>query len=478
MESDTAFEKKLSFKAFLSHAYNAEELNTKFFKLFNKVANVQFEVDIGSKNLNVTRLEIRLRDCDAFVGLYPFPENPKGDSLELQAQNASKYFRLEMELAARARLPSIIFYEKRLEIKMPQMSNSTFYTFRTSEIIGKTTTAFQNKIETAFKEFCNRLKPEIEGRTAGFIGRQQRTQIGMFLPQGRGGYSKDTVKAIKDIIGEFPHSGIIDFGWPVSADATLFSKLDSLDWIIVDVGKQTVSSGILGIIHSRFIPSIRLNKVDAPIGEDEWTTENSIGRLFGKLEVGYRKDIVYWRNDIQSLRTQLLSRIEIALRPPNEQENIQTIQDALTYFRLANKKSRIFVSYAGSDLKVVEKFVAMMRGHFPTVFDYKDRGKSLPPGSPWRDEIKKSIVKAHFGVIFISKAYKDSGYCKWEKNLLVDEYLSRGLTLFPVLLEGAARDMPTGLEDLQTERFHDGDITETVADRLINEMMEITLKNR
>ena len=91
---------KLSFKAFLSHAYDAAELNIEFFRLFDDVADVHFEVDIGFKNLNVTRLERRIRGCDAFVCLYPYPggistrEPAPGDTLQ-----ASTYFRLELELA-------------------------------------------------------------------------------------------------------------------------------------------------------------------------------------------------------------------------------------------------------------------------------------------------------------------------------------------------------------------------------------------
>jgi hypothetical protein len=66
--------RKFVFKAFLSHSYKEEEANTVFFDLFQEVASVQFEIDIGLKNLNVTRLERRMRGCDAFVGVYPFPE--------------------------------------------------------------------------------------------------------------------------------------------------------------------------------------------------------------------------------------------------------------------------------------------------------------------------------------------------------------------------------------------------------------------
>ena len=84
---------QLSFKAFLSHAYKAEQLNVEFYGIFDEVADVQFEVDIGLKNLNVTRLEHRIRDCDAFVGLYPFPGDPTNEPSPDEALKESRYFR-------------------------------------------------------------------------------------------------------------------------------------------------------------------------------------------------------------------------------------------------------------------------------------------------------------------------------------------------------------------------------------------------
>ncbi len=168
--------------------------------------------------------------------------------------------------------------------------------------------------------------------------------------------------------------------------------------------------------------------------------------------------------------------MQVALRPPDEHEAIKTLQEALKYFRLASRKLRIFVSYAGDDRDTAEKLVAVIRGKFPTVFDYRDRGKSLPPGSRWREEIKKEILGTQFGVLLISQAYKRSGYCNWEKDLLVDAHQDRSMPLFPVLLDVRARDMPTGLESLQPERFDEDDTPDTVARRLVQEMEKLQVK--
>ena len=112
----------------------------------------------------------------------------------------------------------------------------------------------------------------------------------------------------------------------------------------------------------------------------------------------------------------------------------------------------------------------VLREYFPTVFDYLDRGDSLPPGSRWREMIKEEILKAQFGILLISPAYNNSGHCQWEKDLLVDAHLDRGLKLFPVLLKGQARNMPTGLEFLQAARFNEGETPDEMAVRLVRVM--------
>jgi hypothetical protein len=99
---------KPALTAFLSHKYKAPAVNDYFFRLFSRTANVEFEVDEGSLATNVTRLERLIRDADAFIGIYPFdeggPENPTAADLT----TAARYFRLELDIAARARKPGLV----------------------------------------------------------------------------------------------------------------------------------------------------------------------------------------------------------------------------------------------------------------------------------------------------------------------------------------------------------------------------------
>src|SRR5215831_6459318 len=99
---------RVSFSTFLSHKYNSANVNEYFFRLLSEVADVQFEVDAGKSSTNVTRLERMIRDADAFIGIYPFEPVDLADPAPKELLEASQYFRLELDLATRARKPGLI----------------------------------------------------------------------------------------------------------------------------------------------------------------------------------------------------------------------------------------------------------------------------------------------------------------------------------------------------------------------------------
>lgn len=471
MGADSNPGRKLRFKAFFSHSYKAEALNVELFDIFKEVAEVQFEVDIGHKSLNVTRLERRIRDCDAFVGVYPYPAEPSCMPTADEAEKHSQYFRLEMELAARARRPSIIFRDQRFQSAIRTLQGFSDHPYKASDVHSTMTERSRAEIRGHFEGFCQRLRRELEGRATGFEVQRRRSKVGWLVPRGPGGYAKAAVAAIEQVAikaGYRDEDSRVDLGWPPVADARLLDRLDSLDWVFVDVGPKTLASGILGLLQGRFIPAVRMCKGSETPDAEAWA-RSELGWLFGGLGVGYRKDIVYWR-DVESLQTQLASRVEVALKLPDATESIITSDDALHYFRNATGNKQVFFSYSGKDRKIAEQMHAVLRKHYPVVFNYLDEGESLPAGTAWRDKIKRDIGGANFGVLLISPTYKESPHCLWEKDLLLNRHQDSQLPLLPVLLGVQARDMPTGLEPLQPERFRDQDDAEAVALRLVKLM--------
>ena len=106
---------KLSFKIFLSHRYKSADVNLFFFELFEqtKVADLHFEVDLGTFATNVTRLERMVRGSNAFLGIYPFSGAFDVTPSREDLLRESRYFRLELDLAIRSRKPAMIFSDKR-----------------------------------------------------------------------------------------------------------------------------------------------------------------------------------------------------------------------------------------------------------------------------------------------------------------------------------------------------------------------------
>ena len=82
------------FEHFSATATNIPEINEYFYKIFaDAAANPQFAVDPGKFPTSVTRLERLTRGADAFIGIYPFPDDAETTIDRLKSK--SQYFRLE-----------------------------------------------------------------------------------------------------------------------------------------------------------------------------------------------------------------------------------------------------------------------------------------------------------------------------------------------------------------------------------------------
>jgi hypothetical protein len=66
-------------------------------------------VDRGTIATSVTLLEGLIRGSDAFIAIYPFPEDAEVTPERLK--NESRYFRLELGLAERADKPALAFID-------------------------------------------------------------------------------------------------------------------------------------------------------------------------------------------------------------------------------------------------------------------------------------------------------------------------------------------------------------------------------
>ncbi|MFO0939680.1 MAG: hypothetical protein U0930_02820 [Pirellulales bacterium] len=171
----------MELKAFLSHRYRSPEVNLYFHELFAESAQIQFEVDIGSLPTNVTRLERMIRDADAFIGIYPFPGDPKKTASADELRNASKYFRLECELAIRSGKPSLVFLDRRYAPYFDFSPSIRVESFDIQEIAGKGGSPSRPRFRRVFLEFCDELSAMMTA-TAAKRRPYFEMQVGIIVP--------------------------------------------------------------------------------------------------------------------------------------------------------------------------------------------------------------------------------------------------------------------------------------------------------
>ena len=108
--------------AFLSHAYKAPAANLFAYDLNEAAATIAFRVDRGITSTSTTRLERMIRDADAFVAFWSLDEAVAKDR-EARLKH-SRYFRLELDMALRARKPGIVFADRRYSglVRTPELA--------------------------------------------------------------------------------------------------------------------------------------------------------------------------------------------------------------------------------------------------------------------------------------------------------------------------------------------------------------------
>jgi TIR domain len=419
----------LSFNAFLSHRYKSPRVNLYFFDLFSGVGEVQFRIDEGDRRISMTRLQRMIRDADAFIGIYPYPvaEDTQPGVTELRA--ASRYFRLELDLAVRARKPAIVFCDRRYRSVLRIPPGVIYQHYDPQEVAsagGNPTAARQLR---AVRSFCDTVRASKAYQD--LVPDAARETIGIMLPPTAGGYPGDCVEALEEAIAQHGHQ-VLRFGWPPVLDLDFLTKLRALDWAVVDVA-GAASSGLLAFLQGAFVPMLLLKRAAGP-GAGTFPESPVEQALFGAFEnVGYVEDLLFW-HDLDSLLEGVTSSLSVIDAPS---KLVSTAAEATAYFRKAGqRKEHVFLSYAGEDVEQARTAGAALRERFGTVFDYQD-GRSIPTGAEWQPEILDRLTTSAVGVLLLSDAYLRSSYCLEEAQQMNIQRLASRMHVFPVRLDGA-----------------------------------------
>ena len=458
---------RLSLNAFLSHRYRSPEVNIYFYNLFSQRADVYFDVDLGTVATNVTRLERMIRGCDAFIGVYPYP----GDVMVAPGQEAlmeaSRYFRLELDLAIRSRKPALVFYDRHYGGILRSSRSIRFLEFDSAEILGAARPPNEGRFRNAFQRFTETIaRSQAYGQVAEH---PLPTDIGILLPNENDGdgYGSQDLTAIGNVLHDQGYVNPRVIRYPPRLDRDSFLLLEELDWVIADVGDHKASS-LVAYMHGQFIPTMRLLKVP-PGGRSHSYLEKV---LYAGVEIGYTKDIVRW-TDVRELEAGLSSRLE-TLR--QGRRYIKKPQQARDYFLEASRRKKsVFFSYAREDGDLASRFASILHDNFQNVFDYRD-GQSLVPGEPWKDQIDREIAKSDLAVALLTPDYIDSEHCMDELLLIRERRMQGKLLFYPIKLHPDRIPLPSYMMDFQYLRWWEHPDMESIAKRITKLFDEASTK--
>jgi hypothetical protein len=413
-----------SFKAFLSHRYKSPQDNLYFFNLFGEIAEVQFEVDEGLSVVNVTRLERMIRDCDAFIGIYPFPGTWKEAQDRANLLKASQYFRLELDLAIRSRKPAIIFYDRLYGNLFECPARFIARDFDVHEIRSPGGSPRADVYRDAFRKFCEVVRIAM-GYGVAQTGNPKLT-VGVGIPtQKSGGNYQRYAQQIEAVVSDNWDGRIQTISWPPLLDRDAFILMQELDWAIVEIGKDMAETGLPAYLHGRFVPMMRLKY--APTGTRPSRFEQMI---VAGSKVGYAEDILAWR-DKKSLLTGIEQRIR-AIKA--DVKRISTTAEAIEYFQgAAKRKAPVFLSYSGANKEKGSVLSTELNRHFQKVFDYRD-GESIRAGHEWLDEIFDQLSSAAVGISLLSAGYMKSENCLHEARELIANRDNKSMKFLPIYL--------------------------------------------
>lgn len=430
-----------SFKAFLSHRYKSPQDNLYFFNLFGELAEVQFEVDEGLSVVNVTRLERMIRDCDAFIGIYPFPGTWKDAQDRANLLQASQYFRLELDLAIRSRKPAIVFYDKLYGNLLECPARIIARDFDVHEIRSPGGSPRADVYRDAFRKFCEVVRTAM-GFGVAQAGNPKLT-VGLGIPtQKSNGNYQNYAKEIEAVVRDNWDGKIENIRWPPVLDRDVFIMMQELDWAIVDIGRDMSESGLPAYLHGRFVPMMRLKY--SPAGKRASASRFEQMIVAGS-KAGYAEDILAWR-DKNTLLTGIKQRIR-AIKA--DVKRISTAAEATEYFQgAARRKEPVFVSYCGQNKDKGSILSAELKRQFQKVFDYRD-GESIRAGNEWLDEIFDQLSAASIGISLLSEDYVQSDNCMHEARELVANRDNKRMKFVPIYIAGEKFKTPSWMRSTQ-----------------------------
>ncbi|MGW6929609.1 toll/interleukin-1 receptor domain-containing protein [Lentzea sp. NPDC054927] len=423
---------------FLSHTDLAAEVNLRVFDLLSEHLSLQFEVDEGLTATSTTRLERMIRAADAFVGVYPVIGDRLRRLTPEEAQRITRYFRLELDMAVRARKPYLVVMDRRLRGVLPVPDATFSHQYEAQELLSGKETLRLNELRRVVRAF------ERHARTATPSEWRQGT-VGLVMPPGK---PREAAAGILKAAHQ-----VWQPDWPLALDLETSVELRQCEWVVVDT--TTPESGsLIAYLRGQAIPFVRIRQGEAVHEADK--------ALFGTFQHHYDENLVRW-SEVDELSEQLRTVTDLIDRQPRL---ITDHEDARRYFqRASTRKEAVFLSYSAKDAEYAKQIGDALRKRFQQVFDYKVAG-TIPFGSDWMVSLLESLSQSAIGVPLLSTSYIGSNYCLDEVRRMADARLRGKMRVFPIMLD------ETRLPELQPiEHWHASGVTpEMIVKAIIDDL--------
>jgi hypothetical protein len=450
------------FRVFLSHRYQAPAANLYFWSILSEVAEFQFEVDPAlmpdgtRKPTNVTRLELLIRECDAFVGIFSQPEHSNADAI----REETAYFRLETDLAIRSRKPTLLFIDHRYHRLFRVPSGFHIEWFNQQEIESPGVSPSRSRFNKTCAEFCN----EVLASKSHAVNRRERIDPhrAAIILGSQGSDSPYSPTVVDELCGVLAREYVTPsvLRYPTQGASFQLADLDSLRWCLVDVGDGLYRTGLVGYLHGRFVPQLRAFYS----GNNAPNTIAEYRSLYVGIEKGYDSDLIRW-DSTEALVQAVRKRLEVLFLEPTLIANSDA---AVRYFSGASlRKDTIFLSYSGEDRGVAVDVGQFLRKRFQTVFDYREKG-ALVAGEHWPPQIEKAIESSAIGIQLISNNYFSSAHCKNEALMMEARRLGGRMVVLSIKIhEGEIKGMPLSQTLEQYIRLKDHATTEDLVEHVV-----------
>jgi nucleoside phosphorylase len=405
---------------YFSHSYRYEDrsLNEKFWREFWN-AGFTFTIDPKSKTMSHPYLQSLIKRTPGFAAVITY--RPRQEGIK-----CSPFMLYEYSLAVLARKPKLVFFDARLGSRYFPELDPDLLSFNPDDL-----DAEPERIAGAIRQFKKRSEPYRR------LTAQRKGKFGILLDAAASPYDEELIRSIEKRIEGLNfdpvrvRTGRMD-GIRLAVD------FDEYDFTIMDVGPGILPGWVHPFVHGRLIPSIKLfhTQQERPVELPDFVQLEMLGKVALDDE-----PIVFWR-DKEELLAKLdlhFARLELLDERPASSSRFRDFEAGLAYFRSAGRAGdkKIFISNESNANKLAVPLIRELRLAGITAFQYIE-SNTIARGTDWRPKLRAIVEQADLFVPLVTRAYKESEYCREERDIAMRQHENGTMDIIPYFVEDGA----------------------------------------